>query len=185
MKRTFIAIPITPSPLLSSAIADIKERLKDSRIRWARPEGLHVTLAFIGQTSADNEIRIKEILSSLSHEIEPFSLAVESIGAFGKSTPKVLWVGITDINSSLNAAVTKLKARLSENGIVVDSKPFTPHLTLGRIKELQAPEFSSMLAAYTSAHFQAVEVNEIAFYNSISQPNESPIYQPISKVKLG
>ena len=62
MKRTFIAIPVTPSPQLKELFRDARYRLSGSGIKWVDPESLHLTLKFLGDTD-----EMKIVLISLSH----------------------------------------------------------------------------------------------------------------------
>jgi len=135
MIRTFIALPIPD---------DIKERLTDTitqlkgknhGVRWVRPEGMHLTLKFLGDTSEDLVPRISEELDTAARDYHPLRLSLSGCGAFPNvRRPRVVWAGLAgDVDElfSLAASVEKACARC---GVPQERRPFSAHITLGRLK---------------------------------------------------
>lgn len=99
------------------------------RGRFTRPENLHLTLAFLGQQSADTLRLLKDILDRLpSCDI---TLPVDRLGYFKKS--RIAWAGMHEAPKTLFDLQENLTQALEKAGVVFD-KPghFKPHITLAR-----------------------------------------------------
>jgi 2'-5' RNA ligase len=134
--RTFLAID--PSPEIISETAIIQNRLKNiiqGNIRWVRPEGIHLTLKFFGNLSAQDIVKISEVAGKNVAVIKPLALEVNSIGVFPDLTrPRVLWLGMDGDVNPLVALQKKIDRDLQPCGFKREENPFHPHLTLGRIR---------------------------------------------------
>lgn len=139
--RTFIAIEIPDR--IKQEMAKVQERLRQAGVEagWTRPEGIHLTLKFLGEV---RESRVKEIMSALETAASGtgiFRLEVAGAGAFPNAkNPRVVWLGVEgelDQLSGLQAAVEKAMSGL---GFDRDERGFTPHLTVGRVKLIRSRE---------------------------------------------
>ena len=121
--RIFIAVQLDKA--LKEAILDTMDDMKAAGIRgrFVSPDNLHLTLAFIGETSRLQEIR--EAVRSIS--FEPFEISVSGIGAFRD----LLWVGLTE-SRKLTALAYEVRDALDTRGIDHDGKRFLPHITIVR-----------------------------------------------------
>ena len=183
-KRTFIAIKIEPQKVLTDLFKSLKSNLKDEKIRWVEEINLHLTLRFLGETSQTQFHQVDLVLKKLVSEFKPFSFDLQGTGFFGsKSQPKVLFISV--LNSELlSQCVDNLVKSISDFGFQTDEKPFAPHLTLGRIKQLQnGNQFLDLVQQYKNVPFQQVPVNEIVFYESILH-STGPVYKPMRIYKL-
>jgi len=98
--------------------------------RWVRPESLHVTLKFIGETAPQNVDQIKEALNAV--ESNAIEMNIRGCGFFpGAKSPRVFWVGI-EAGPSLAALASTVDDRLAALGIAKENHLFSPHLTLAR-----------------------------------------------------
>jgi RNA 2',3'-cyclic 3'-phosphodiesterase len=99
-------------------------------VRWVRPESLHITLKFIGETAPENVDQIKEALKAVAaHAIE---MNIRGSGFFpGAKSPRVFWLGI-EAGPSLAALASTVDDRVAALGIAKQDHPFSPHLTLAR-----------------------------------------------------
>ena len=98
--------------------------------RWVRPESLHITLKFIGETAPENVDQIKEALKSV--EANAIAMNIRGSGFFpGAQSPRVFWVGI-EAGPSLPALASTVDDRVAALGIAKENHPFSPHLTLAR-----------------------------------------------------
>lgn len=98
--------------------------------RWVRPESLHITLKFIGETAPESVDQIKEALKSV--EANAIEMNLRSSGFFpGAKSPRVFWVGI-EAGPSLAALASMVDDRVAALGIAKENHPFSPHLTLAR-----------------------------------------------------
>lgn len=124
--RIFIAIRFTEA--FKASILDAQEGLKEQGIRgnFTRPENLHLTLAFIGETD-----RIDDIKTAVaSVRFDPFVITTGQLGCFnGRS--RVLWMGIQG-KEKMKTLALRLRKALDERGINYSHGPFQPHITLVR-----------------------------------------------------
>ena len=101
-----------------------------------RPEAIHLTLKFLGDIRVDRADAIVESVSRSVHDLPPFELRIGGPGTFpdGKS-PRVLWVGVDGDLLELAATQKKLEDALATLGFAREDRPFSPHLTVGRLRE--------------------------------------------------
>jgi len=129
--RLFVAIDIPEE--VRSAIGALASKLQIAcrKARWTRIEGLHVTLKFIGETSAEKTEMIKAALAAIPART-PFSMNFRGLGFFpNERRPRVLWAGI-EANSDLSSLAAAVETALEPLGIPHEERPFSPHLTLAR-----------------------------------------------------
>ncbi len=104
--RTFIAIPLPADILaqLSAIQADLSRRVPDGSVRWVRPEGIHLTLKFLGDTPVAKLPAIEEALTVVARHAPPCPFAVEGLGCFPNTRrPRVVWVGVREETGRLAA----------------------------------------------------------------------------------
>jgi 2'-5' RNA ligase len=98
--------------------------------RWMRPESLHITLKFIGETAPENVDQIKEALKAVA--TNAIEMNIRGSGFFpGAKSPRVFWLGI-EAGASLAALASTVDDRVAALGIAKEDHPFSPHLTLAR-----------------------------------------------------
>jgi 2'-5' RNA ligase len=136
MIRAFIAVPL-PSTLLD-ALANLQRRLKrqvpDRSVRWVRPEGIHLTLKFLGDTPVDKLPEIKQALAAVARHAPSCVFTVGGLGCFpNPRRPRVVWVGVQEPSGRLAAVQDAIEEVMAPLGYEPEGRGFTPHLTLGRI----------------------------------------------------
>lgn len=130
--RIFIAIDITPAirESIRALLAELKQT--EARIRWSRPESLHITLKFLGEVPAQRIGDVKAGLTAIRTPA-PFSISVQGSGFFpGERSPRVIWVGV-DGGKDLGALASLIEQALEPMGFPREKRPYSAHLTLGRI----------------------------------------------------
>ena len=138
MIRTFIAVQ--PSAEVRLALAGPASRLTagwpSGSVRRVRPEGLHLTLRFLGATREDQLPSLTATLDEVTACAPACELALGAPGAFPDGRrPRVLWVGLEGSGTaSLRAMRRKIDERVSGLGWDREDRPFRPHLTLGRVR---------------------------------------------------
>jgi 2'-5' RNA ligase len=136
--RLFVALAISADVRESFASFVNELRRADSRPRWVNPENLHVTLKFIGHI-ADQQL--PNIAAALAEVAAPSQITLEfrGIGFFPNGRrPAVVWAGI-QAAPDLAALVKGVEQALAPCGISRETRPFAPHLTLGRFEEPRLP----------------------------------------------
>jgi len=133
--RAFLAIELPPD--IKDLIEDIKERLMPALkgIRWARPEGMHLTLKFFGDVSQGDVVCISEVVEKNVIDIAPMELNAGLPGGFPSlKRPRVLWLDIGGDTQRLEALQAEIERDLKECGFPGEKRAFKPHLTLGRAR---------------------------------------------------
>lgn len=125
--RLFIAVNFNHE--ITAKLENIIQKLKSQAVQgnFTRRENLHITLAFLGETTKVSEI--KKVMDNV--KIGAFQLTIEGFGKFPRSGGDIYWLGV-EKNHQLEAIHDQLTAMLLESGFELDKKPFKPHLTLGR-----------------------------------------------------
>jgi RNA 2',3'-cyclic 3'-phosphodiesterase len=184
MKRIFIALKIDPGPILTGMLQSIKLLAAGEKIVWVDPVNFHLTLAFLGDIE-EERIKIAGLL--LKRECSgfgEFTFTLKGAGLFKSiHDPRVIWIGIAEPERLISLS-EKILSGLKDTGFRVEDRPFRPHITLGRIKLLQAPHIlKSFLDKYAEAEIQKIYVREVILFESILRPT-GPIYKPIGKFAL-
>ncbi len=139
--RAFIAIDLPPA--VKAALGDLATTLAGGlprgAVRWVRPEQMHLTLRFLGDTPADRLPAIYAAMDGVAAGRAPFALRLTELGCFPNARrPRVVWVGLGGDAAALAALAAALNAALSGLGLPPEDKPFRAHLTLGRVKDERA-----------------------------------------------
>lgn len=137
MLRLFISAHLTPD--LLAAIGDVQARLKRQLdglpLAWTRPEGIHLTLKFLGDTDPR---RVDGIVAGLRAAVSShllFTVAVAGLGCFPNlRQPNVIWVGVQDPDRALQRLAAAVDAATARLGWEKETRPFSGHLTLARVK---------------------------------------------------
>jgi 2'-5' RNA ligase len=133
--RAFVALELPEAA--REAIGALQARLRPrlGRIRLVRPEGAHLTLRFLGETSPVRLASMREALGKTASLCPPFEARLGGLGTFPeRGSPRILWlaVEVPDAVSSLQAACERAAVAA---GFPPEGRPFRPHLTLGRWRE--------------------------------------------------
>ena len=135
--RLFVACEVPDDA--RETIGEIIETLKGrsgSAVRWIRPEGVHVTLKFLGEVPVRQLPAIKLGIQEAVVGHSPFELEFSNIGTFGgREGLRIMWVGIAGDVLRLEALVRAVNAALAVVGFEPERRPFRPHLTLGRVRD--------------------------------------------------
>ncbi len=183
--RAFIAIEIPPA--IKEGMTGVVDRLKGGGVdaRWTRPEGIHLTLKFLGEVGEERVPAIMRALAVALIGTERFRLGIEGVGTFpNPASARVVWVGITgDIEKlvSLQAAVERALVGL---GLEPDSRPYTPHLTLGRIRNIHNRDvWLKRLEAVGDFRLPGFDVASISLIRSELKP-AGAVHRELGRVAL-
>ncbi len=141
MTRTFIALEMNEDVQshLAGVIRQVAQALP--RLNWVNPEGIHLTLAFLGEL---DDVRLEQAMQAAetaARQIKPFSYRLTRVNSFGSPRqPRVVWVGIEEKSGSLSLLHNILKRELEQRGFETEQRPFSPHFTLARVKNPLLPD---------------------------------------------
>lgn len=144
MTRAFIALemPVSVQRVLNSTIERFAQALP--ALRWVDASGIHLTLAFLGELDDDRLALAMEAAQAAAHDFPSFEYHLTAPGIFG-SPPRVIWMGIEDQplaqlhGSPLQRLHHILNRELQRRDFETEKRPFSPHLTLARVKQPLTP----------------------------------------------
>jgi RNA 2',3'-cyclic 3'-phosphodiesterase len=187
--RAFIAIDL-PSHI-QEKLSDILNQLKrpdTMAVRWVPARNIHLTIKFLGDVSPSNLEILTKILQSEVSRYKPFEIRVASLGAFpSMRRPRVVWVGVEapSVLQSLQRAVEVETVRL---GYAAEDRPFSPHLTLGRVAHNASPEevrqVADVLVNCKVGELGTALVDQVRLFRSDLQPGGA-VYTPLFTTPMG
>ena len=151
--RAFIAIELSPDILAQvGRLQDrVRQDLPSGLVRWVQPEGIHLTLKFLGDVDQAALPAIEQALRAACAPHAPFGLRVADMGCFpDPRRPRVVWIGVEDESHSLIALQRDVERAIAPLGFPPDRRGFHPHLTLGRVKERRQAAELEALGAYVA-----------------------------------
>lgn len=134
--RAFIAIKL-PQNIIAS-IDQVQNNLKSYglKLRWVRPENIHLTLKFLGDISKSEIEKVSQALFDTADKHPLITLMVKGLGVFPSiKRPRVIWVGISGQTDQLVRLQKDIDTKLKNIGFPKEKRPFKGHLTLARAKE--------------------------------------------------
>ncbi len=187
--RSFIAIELPHE--VKSALAELQAGLqpdKQPSVKWVDPYSIHLTLKFLGDIAAAKISDITSAIEEASREIAPFSLEVKGLGVFPNfKRVRVVWVGVEGDTSRLKLLQQRIESNLVPLGFARESRPFTPHLTLARVRERIAPiEQQSFGQLIAGASFETAHQFTVSSINLMRSQltREGAIYRQLTAVSL-
>ena len=168
--RLFIALDIPPE--IRARLTEYMERARvlAPGARWARVEGLHVTLKFIGHVDDAEVGRIRTALAPI--KAAPFEVRFEGMGFFpNPNAARVFWAGV-DGGDHLPRLASTIDAAMEKLGFTRETKPYHPHLTLARTSSRPLRELRPMLAD-SPPQFGTMTAREFFLYQSQPQKGGS------------
>jgi 2'-5' RNA ligase len=140
--RSFVAIELPEE--VRSGLRQLKAELKSAGhdfVKWVAPEGIHLTLKFLGNISAQKVAEITRVMEEASQGLAPFQLNISGLGAFPNlRQPRVLWLGVGGEADKLVALQQRIDTGLVPLGFAQEMRAFSPHLTLARLRERTSPQ---------------------------------------------
>lgn len=165
-------------------VSVLRSTLKDESIKWINQGNTHITLAFLGDTDEEFMKPLDAMLKDKCEGSGRFELTLKGFGIFRNlRDPRIIWAGIEQ-SEALAELAGKIVEGLKEKGITTEDRPFSPHLTLGRIKHINdKSSLKALLEKFQETLIQKVPVNEVILYESILKPGGS-VYKVISVYSL-
>lgn len=115
--------------------------MRSSKVRWVRPEGIHLTLKFLGNVPTDRLDEIGDALHRACDGFGPLALTLADLGCFPNlRRPRVVWVGVHGDTDALGRLQASIEKHIAPLGFPTEKRRFSPHLTLGRVKRATRSE---------------------------------------------
>ncbi|HVZ24249.1 MAG TPA: RNA 2',3'-cyclic phosphodiesterase [Vicinamibacterales bacterium] len=187
--RLFVAIELDEAVRTAAArlVARLERRVAilapKARIGWVPPERMHLTVRFIGWVDDAQAARIRRALEP-PLRVPVFSMHVGTLGAFPpRGAPRVLWVGVRDESGALADVERDVTARLQALGIPPEDRPYTPHLTLARVRETAGLKSAPLFERLGTTALGVSRVSAVTLFESRLSP-KGPTYVPLQRTPL-
>lgn len=189
MLRAFIAIEI-PSEIKAGIDQKTSKLRQDTGrfIRWVTPDNIHLTLKFL---QALPESRLKEICQALKTECEKktaFDIEVTGLGCFPNvRQPRITWMGLAS-PITLTQLQGDLEKMTRQMGFPTEERPFSAHLTIGRVREQitmdELHRLQTALAELKIVHIGKFTASSVTLFKSELRP-AGPLYTPLYHAPMG
>jgi len=188
--RTFIAIELDES--VKDGLTKLQKRLEGQAprgsVRWVRPEGIHLTLKFLGDVPADQIEEITQALQKGCEGFAPFSLSCGGLGCFPNlKRPRVVWTGIQEETGTLAQLQRAIEEHVAPLGYPTEKRKFSPHLTLGRVQKRVSSgdlrRLGELVGASETGTLGQMEVRSVNLMRSDLRPSGA-VYTRLAEVEL-
>lgn len=197
--RTFVAIEL-PEHVRRQLEAEqrrlgrmLQEAHLTQLVRWTAGQNLHLTLRFLGETGVAQQDAVAHGLAALARTEPPFALAPHQLGCFPNwHRPNIIWIDFTGATEALGRLQRHVEQTARSAGFPAEERPFTPHLTLGRVRrEIDAharQQLGEVLQRAQAAHAGASDngafpIAAVAFIQSELRP-DGPHYTTLADYSL-
>ncbi|MCL0076634.1 RNA 2',3'-cyclic phosphodiesterase [Dehalococcoidia bacterium] len=135
--RAFIAIRLPDQ--VKCDLSQLLNRIRPGQeraVKWVNPDSIHLTLKFLGNIPAEKAVDIARAIGEAAAVVKPFTLELQGLGAFPNlRSPRVVWVGVGgDVQLIVNLQ-KRIDQVLIHLGFPTERREFSPHLTLGRVRD--------------------------------------------------
>ncbi len=187
--RAFIAIELSPQihQQIDQVSQELQNHLLGVPVRWVPGKNIHLTLKFLGDVSEENVEVIKKMLLAEAGSHPQFAVSIGEVGAFPSSKrPRVVWIGVS-APPELGQLQHRLEAEAAHLGYPPEERPFSPHLTLGRVGRNVSSSDQQRIGQVLSEHpvgFLGVDqVHSICLFRSDLKP-EGAVYSRLFSASL-
>jgi 2'-5' RNA ligase len=187
--RLFVAVEIGEA--LVSAAAALVDQLRQratqlaprAKVTWIPPGRLHLTVRFIGHVDDAQQRAVAAVLEPRL-DVRAFDLTLVGTGAFPPTgAPRVIWTGVAGGRERLQQLEHEVTLRLQEAGIPAEDRPYSPHLTLARVRDAQGLRSAALLERHRHVDLGAMRVEAITLFESRLSP-KGPTYVALQQTPL-
>jgi len=185
MMRTFIAFKLPEE--VTASLGELQTALKQQglKLRWVRPDNIHLTLKFLGDISTEEIPAVKRVIRAVSQKQTVFSLEAKGLGVFPTvKKARVLWSGIHGDVKRLRDLQSNLDRALADIGFEPEKRAFRGHLTLGRIKgRIDGRTLVSAISRFGSFASPPLTTERLILFKSDLKPTGA-VYQELFSENL-
>ncbi len=182
--RAFICIELPAD--LRQQLLDMQTQLRSlgHGVSWVKPDGIHLTLKFLGDVEAGQMDAIAEAVGRAAADIADFAVTVQGLGAFPNfRRPRVLWAGIQEQSGLLKKLQHQIEIELAHLGYPREERDFSPHLTLGRVKDSHQAE--AIISKFQQMRFTPVVFSAGSIIVMRSDlKSDGAVYSPMRTIEL-
>ena len=123
--------------MVRAELARLQIYLQNSRadVKWVEERNLHLTVRFLGELDDRRRTAVESAIQQMVTSLAPVTINCSDVGAFPSvSAPRVVWVGLIDDLDALSTLAAQVEAGVVQAGCSEADKPFSPHITIGRVR---------------------------------------------------
>lgn len=189
-KRLFVGLRISLATAnqLSRAVETLSRRARDGglELTWVPPASFHLTLKFLGWTRSAAVDAVRDALERAVTGASRFTFKTARLGAFPSvDKANVVWAGVDEPTGALIALAAAVETAMTGIGyaasIVVPARPFHPHVTLARLREIRSVK--ELVLPVAEQMFGDTRIEAVTLYESETKPTGS-VYKEISRIDL-
>lgn len=178
--RLFTGIAIAPR-VLDNLARVLKELRPLAALNWSPPENLHITAKFIGAWPEERLTELEDTLGEIAFNV--FDISIARFGYFpNPHNPRTLFAGVQG-GPALAQLASGIEDALAPLGVAKEDRPYSPHLTLARIRHENIRALREHIANMTNFDFGQFQATEFHLYSSKTSPNGS-VYTPLAAYPL-
>lgn len=191
--RAFIAVelPASLQEQLAGVIARLGQSIPEGAVRWVRPDGVHLTLKFLGEMPVSQAGQMQAMIASAAREAGPFGCTAAGVGCFPNlKQPRVIWAGLHEPSGALSHLQRAVEAGAVRLGYPKETgeRGFNAHLTLGRIgRQASAADARRVAEAVQGAavgDLGSFVIEAVSLMTSDLRPGGS-VYARLFQARLG
>lgn len=146
-------------------------RHEDTGVRWVKAANLHLTLRFLGDIPLESVTGLAAAIRENLADFSPFELTLSGLGGFPNlKRPRVIWVGTGDGTDRLNLLAARVEGSCIEAGFGKSDKPFSSHMTIGRVRFPQGPDRLIQRIEQTDYNSETIDISEVSIFKSDLSP---------------
>jgi RNA 2',3'-cyclic 3'-phosphodiesterase len=183
--RTFVSIEIPDD--IKNKIEKLVNKLKLmlTPIKWVDKKNLHVTLKFIGWVNDEKVPPLIDCIKGCAGDFGSFDLSFSGLGVFPSAKrPRVIWIGTSAGADKVKKLGDCIEAEVAKEGVCEEEREFSPHLTIGGIKEkIDVGALNDFIEKNKDIEFGSFRVDHVSMMKSTLR-RSGPIYEEIEKIKI-
>ena len=164
-KRLFVGLELPAN--CRETLAGLDPHVKG--VRWLHAEQMHLTMSFLGPVDPAKENRLRDTLAGV--RVPPFFLPIQGVGVFGGSRPTVVWAGVGQGHPHLYALHKHIQDAVLRAEIEADLRPFHPHITMGRARNVSRAALLPFLRKRAETEFGLAKISTFVLFSSVLAPH--------------
>lgn len=183
--RCFVAVNVSDATRRRLVLAQEALRRAGADVRWDRESNLHLTLKFLGEIGEEQAAGLRELLAAEAPRHAAFDLEVRGLGTFPeRGAPRVVWAGCAGDVNPLRGLASSLELAAGQVGIPREERPYSPHLTIGRVKSSRnAKPLLEEVGRHKDAELGRERVDSFDLMRSTPGP-DGPVYTSLASFGL-
>ena len=183
--RLFVAAELPTD--LRGRLESLQRELRQAPlpVRWVRPDGIHLTLKFLGEVAGSKLEEVTTAVASAGRGLRPFRLETVRVVPFpARGTPRLIWVEVGGDIDQARSLAAAIDAATAPFGVPPETRDFNPHLTLGRVKGPGREGWRDVLERAGGSGLGGFEVTQYVLFESRLDPGGA-VYTPLRRFPLG